>query len=49
MGNAADYLATALARNEPAIRGVAWSGMAPIERVEVNTGGAWHRLQSLAM
>jgi DMSO/TMAO reductase YedYZ molybdopterin-dependent catalytic subunit len=25
------------------IRGVAWSGVAPIDRVEVNTGDAWHR------
>ena len=25
------------------IRGVAWSGVAPIERVEVNTGDAWHQ------
>jgi hypothetical protein len=25
------------------IRGVAWSGVAPIERVEVNAGGAWHQ------
>jgi DMSO/TMAO reductase YedYZ molybdopterin-dependent catalytic subunit len=25
------------------IRGVAWSGVAPIERVDVNTGGAWHQ------
>ena len=24
------------------IRGVAWSGVAPIERVEVSTGAAWH-------
>ena len=25
------------------IRGVAWSGVAPIERVEVSTGRAWHQ------
>ena len=32
------------ARNSPRWpRGVAWSGVAPIERVEVNTGGAWHQ------
>jgi len=30
-------------RGDIAIRGVAWSGIAPIERVEVNTGGAWHQ------
>src|SRR6516165_3368330 len=30
-------------RGDVTIRGVAWSGVAPIERVEVNTGGAWHR------
>ena len=30
-------------RGDITIRGVAWSGMAPIERVEVNTGGAWHQ------
>jgi DMSO/TMAO reductase YedYZ molybdopterin-dependent catalytic subunit len=32
-----------LARGDITIRGVAWSGVAPIERVEVNTGGAWHQ------
>ena len=25
------------------IRGIAWSGLAPIERVEVCTSGAWHQ------
>jgi len=30
-------------RGDITIRGVAWSGVAPIERVEVNTGGAWHQ------
>jgi DMSO/TMAO reductase YedYZ molybdopterin-dependent catalytic subunit len=30
-------------RGDIIVRGVAWSGVAPIERVEVNTGGAWHQ------
>ena len=30
-------------RGDITIRGVAWSGVARIERVEVNTGGAWHQ------
>jgi DMSO/TMAO reductase YedYZ molybdopterin-dependent catalytic subunit len=30
-------------RGDITIRGVTWSGMAPIERVEINTGGAWHQ------
>jgi DMSO/TMAO reductase YedYZ molybdopterin-dependent catalytic subunit len=30
-------------RGDIAIRGVAWSGLAPIERVEVSTSGAWHK------
>ena len=30
-------------RGDITIRGVAWSGVAPIDRVEVNTGGAWHQ------
>ena len=30
-------------RGDITIRGVAWSGVAPIERVEVNTGGVWHQ------
>jgi len=32
-----------IGRGDITIRGVAWSGVAPIERVEVNTGGAWHQ------
>jgi len=30
-------------RGDITIRGVAWSGLAPIERVEVSTNGAWHQ------
>jgi DMSO/TMAO reductase YedYZ molybdopterin-dependent catalytic subunit len=30
-------------RGDVTIRGVAWSGVGPIERVEVNTGGAWRQ------
>src|SRR6516162_3201114 len=30
-------------RGDITIRGVAWSGLAPIERVEVSTSGAWHQ------
>ena len=30
-------------RGDITIRGVAWSGVAPIERVEVNAGDAWHQ------
>ena len=30
-------------RGDITVRGVAWSGVAPIERVEVSTGGAWHQ------
>jgi DMSO/TMAO reductase YedYZ molybdopterin-dependent catalytic subunit len=30
-------------RGDITIRGVAWSGWAPIERVDVCTGGAWHQ------
>jgi DMSO/TMAO reductase YedYZ molybdopterin-dependent catalytic subunit len=32
-----------IARGDITIRGVAWSGVAPIERVDINTGGAWHQ------
>ena len=30
-------------RGDITIRGVAWSGLAPIERVEVSTSGTWHQ------
>jgi DMSO/TMAO reductase YedYZ molybdopterin-dependent catalytic subunit len=32
-------------RGKITIRGVAWSGLAPIERVEVYTSGAWHQVR----
>ena len=35
--------AAEIARGDIKIRGVAWSGVAPIEGVEVNTGSDWHQ------
>jgi len=37
--------ASEIERGDFTIRGVAWSGFAPIERVEVNTGDAWHHAE----
>ena len=34
-------------RGDITIRGVAWSGAAPISRVEVSLGGAWHMARLL--
>jgi hypothetical protein len=35
-------------RGDITIRGVAWSGLAPIERVEVSTSGAWHQARLIS-